>query len=392
MTLSASTDSIHTVNATTMLARPGGPRLAGPLLRTQPDERLATLAGEGSQQAFDEIVKRHRPALVAYASSIAPPSRADDVVQESVVKAFLALRRGDRPELPKAWLFKIVRNTALNDRRDWKQFDHLDENYDGVEQPPAAAERRRQLKQLVTALSDLPEAQRKAIVQRELEGRGHDEIAEDLSVSPGAVRQLIFRARGTLRAGLGALVPMQLLRWVAMAGADPAAPVAAGAGLGLGAAKVGLGAVLATGAVVVGAQVGSDIKNNNDGAKPASAEQSSPAQSSEAAATSEAIGGAGGPGEGSKRDQRSAAAVKQGLHNAGSTQARAQLAPPPPRRLNQPPPSQPPRPGGQQSGTQPAPGGGTAPRPPGGGGSGGQQQPPPPDGSGGGTLPPPPSP
>ena len=65
MTLSASTDSIHTVNATTTLARPGGPRLAGPLLRTQSDERLAALAREGSQQAFDEMVKRHRPQRVA---------------------------------------------------------------------------------------------------------------------------------------------------------------------------------------------------------------------------------------------------------------------------------------------------------------------------------------
>jgi RNA polymerase sigma factor (sigma-70 family) len=388
MTLSASTDSIHTVNATTTLARPGGPRLAGPLLRTQSDERLAALAGEGSQQAFDEMVKRHRPALVAYARRVAPSDRADDVVQDSLVKAFLALRRGDRPELPKAWLFKIVRNTALNDQRDWKQFDHLDENYDGVEQPPAAAERRRELKQLVVALSDLPEAQRKAIVQRELEGRGHDEIARELSVSPGAVRQLIFRARGTLRAGLGALVPMQLLRWVALAGADPAAPVAAGAGLGLGAAKVGLGAVLATGAVVVGAQVGSDIKSDR-GSKPASIEKSSSALSSEAATTSE---GVGGPGESSKGNQRTAAAGKQGLDNSASTRARAQLAPPPPRRLNQPPPSQPPRPGGQQPGQQSGPGGTTTSHPPRDGS--GQYRPPPPPGdtSGTGTLPPPPSP
>ena len=386
--LSASTDSIQTVNATT-LARPGGPRLAGALLRIQSDERLATLAGEGSQQAFDEMAKRHRTALVAYAGRIAPPDRADDVVQDSMVKAFLALRRGDRPELPKAWLFKIVRNTALNDQRDWKQFEHLDENYDGVEQPPEAAERRRQLKQLVVALSDLPEAQRKAIVQRELEGRGHDEIARELSVSPGAVRQLIFRARGTLRAGLGALVPMQLLRWVAMAGADPAAPVAAGAGIGVGAAKVGLGAVLATGAVVVGAQVGSDIKKSSE-PKPAPAERSAAGQTSDIAAVSQAVDA--GPGNSKRAEHQPAAAVKRGLQNSGAISQSRQPPLPPPRRLHQPPPNQPPRPGGQQSGPQP---GGTAPlRPPRDGS--GQHHPPPPPGSGTtsgtGTLPPPPSP
>jgi RNA polymerase sigma factor (sigma-70 family) len=387
MTLSASTDSIHTVNTATTLAWPGGPRLSGALLRTQSDERLATLAGEGSQQAFDEMVKRHRAVLVAFAGRIAPPDRADDVVQDSMVKAFLALQRGDRPELPKAWLFKIVRNTALNDQRDWKQFDHLDENYDGVEQPPAAAERRSQLKQLVVALSDLPEAQRKAIVQRELEGKGHDEIAEDLNVSPGAVRQLIFRARGTLRAGIGALIPMQLLRWVALAGADPAAPVAAGAGLGLGAAKVGLGAVLATGAVVVGAQVGSDIRNSDNG-KPAAAEQSATGQSSEAAAASEAAGGpAANPNRGKNQP---AAAKKPGLERAANAPTR-RLAPPPLRQLNPPPPPR--RPGGQQSGPQSGPGGATAPRPIHDGSGQHHPLPPPPDStSGTGTLPPPPSP
>jgi RNA polymerase sigma factor (sigma-70 family) len=381
MTLSASTHSISEMTPATSLARPGGPRLAGPLLRTQPDERLATLSGEGSKPAFDELVRRYRGALVGYAGRIAPPDRADDVVQESMVKAFLALRRGDRPELTKAWLFKIVRNTALNDHRDWKPHEHLDENYDGVEQPPEAAERRRQMKELVLALHELPEAQRQAIVQRELEGKGHDEIATALSVSPGAVRQLIFRARGALRAGVGALVPMQLLRWVALAGADPAAPVAAGAGIGLGAAKVGLGAVLATGAVVVGAQVGTDIKNGGD-SRAAAAEQSATSQASAGAAEA-------GSADDLKVTRRPGAA---GIKNARVKSADARPLPPPVRPHRGP--GRPPPPGGgqqqQQQQTQP---GGVAPRP-------GQHRPPPsgsgtqtaPSGSGTGYPPPPPPP
>src|ERR671934_521544 len=81
------------------------PRLAGTLLRTQPDGRLAELSGEGSEAAFEEIVRRYRSGLVAFAARIATRDSADDVVQDSMVKAHTALLRGDRPEAPRAWLF-----------------------------------------------------------------------------------------------------------------------------------------------------------------------------------------------------------------------------------------------------------------------------------------------
>src|SRR5262245_4240112 len=217
------------------------PRLAGALLRTQPDGRLAQLAGEGSEAAFEEILRRYRSGLVAFAGKIASRDSADDVVQDSMVKAHSALLRGDRPDSPRAWLFRIVRNTALNERRDNRAHDHLDEHYDGAERPPEAADRRRQLNDLVFALRELPRAQRAAIVQRELEGKGHDEIAAALDVSPGAVRQLIFRARSALRAGIGALLPVQVLRAAVFSGAPEQASSGAAAGAGV-AAKLGLSA------------------------------------------------------------------------------------------------------------------------------------------------------
>jgi hypothetical protein len=55
------------------------PRVAGALLRTQSDERLAELAGEGSEGsegAFEEMVRRHRANLVAFAATIASPGYA----------------------------------------------------------------------------------------------------------------------------------------------------------------------------------------------------------------------------------------------------------------------------------------------------------------------------
>jgi RNA polymerase sigma factor (sigma-70 family) len=226
-------------------------RLAGALLRTQPDERLVALTRDGGRASFAEIVRRHRPSLLAFAGTVAPPSRAEDVVQESLLKAYSALQDGAEPELLRAWLFRIVRNTAIDEQRGVRQYEELDENYDGVEQPPQALDRRQQLAALLAALGDLPAAQRDAIVQRELEGRGHEEIGQALDVSPGAVRQLIYRARHTLREAAGAMIPLAIVRAASMPGADEAV-----GGLGMaGVVKVGLAAIVATGTIVAGSSI-----------------------------------------------------------------------------------------------------------------------------------------
>jgi RNA polymerase sigma factor (sigma-70 family) len=301
------------------------PSLAGALLRTQADQRLSELAGEGSERAFDELVRRHRTALVGFASRMSPPGHADDVVQDSMVKAYVALGRGDRPDSPKAWLFRIVRNTALNELRAYRPHEEIDENYDGVEQPPQAAERRRELGALVTALRELPEPQRQAIVQRELEGRGHHEIATKLRISPGAVRQLIFRARTTLRAGMGALIPMSILRMIAMAGAsEPAVTGAAGTGIGLTATKMGLGAVLATSAIVVGG-VGPDL-NKHRGIETLALEPGSPSEQA-VSATEAADRGRGAAG------RTSHPKATKPKHRVISSHPAHRPPPPPPRDL-----------------------------------------------------------
>jgi RNA polymerase sigma factor (sigma-70 family) len=172
-------------------------------------------------------------------------------VQDSLLKAYTALQEGAEPELLRAWLFRIVRNTAIDERRAIRPHEQLDENYDGVEQPPQALARRESVAALMLAIQDLPASQREAIVQRELEGRGHEEIGRALNLSPGAVRQLIYRARHTLREAAGALIPAALLRAATLPGAEEAV-----GGLGAaGALKLGLAAVVTTGTIVAGTAV-----------------------------------------------------------------------------------------------------------------------------------------
>jgi len=232
----------------------------GPALRTQPDRRLVTLVREGYENAFEEIVRRYGRPLTRYAAVIVG-GRAEDVTQDAFSKALLALRRdGTEIEL-RPWLFRIVRNTALNNLRDSPpSAEALAEVIAGGAGPAEELERREELADLMRRLQSLPEAQRAAIVMRELEGLSHEEIAAALGLSDGGARQAIYRARRSLRDGAGMLLPLPLLKALLTgAAATPAVEATAGvAGVG-GAAGAGVALKAAAATVLVAGALGAGV-------------------------------------------------------------------------------------------------------------------------------------
>jgi RNA polymerase sigma factor (sigma-70 family) len=229
----------------------------GPALRAQPDRRLVTLVREGYEAAFEEIVRRYRKPLDRFAAAIVG-GRSEDVTQDAFSKALLALRGSEKEIELRPWLYRIVRNTALNDLRDHPPAAaELSETISGGVSAAVEAERREEIAELIERLRALPEPQRAAIVMRELEGLSHEEIAAALGVSGGAARQAIYRARAALRDGLGLLIPLPLLRILfdhgaEAVGAGAGGAVAAGAATGGGGAGATLGGLGAGGALKVG--------------------------------------------------------------------------------------------------------------------------------------------
>ncbi len=234
---------------------------AGPLrpiarraLAAQSDERLVGLVREGHEPAFEEIVRRYRAPLVAFATAIVSHHRAEDVVQGSLEKAHRALLGEPKEIYLRPWLFAIVRNGSLNVIRDEPVSAELAPEVAGGTGPEAIAEQHEELDRLVTAICALPRAQREALVRREIDGAGHADIAAQLGTSATAVRGLIFRARTTLRDAVGVLVPLPLMRLL-LAGGGPAGAATAGAtGAGATGATV-IGAAGAKGGLVVAAAV-----------------------------------------------------------------------------------------------------------------------------------------
>ena len=241
----------------------------GPALRAQPDRRLVTLVREGYEAAFEEIVRRYGRPLTRYAAAIVG-SRSEDVTQDALSKALLALRRDDEKEIElRPWLYRIVRNTALNDLRDRPPTTEiLEEAIAAGGGTAAQAEEREQLQELIERLRALPERQRAAIVMREFEGLSHEEIAAALGLSGGGARQVIFRAREALRSGAGMLLPLPLMRMLLEHGTEATTAGAGGAAgaLAAGAAGGGAGAALKAGAVaaIIAGSVGTGIAIQHD--------------------------------------------------------------------------------------------------------------------------------
>lgn len=239
-----------------------GARLTNGALRLQSDERLVDLARDGYRPAFETIVRRYGPPLKNYCGRIVGGDNSQDVVQQTFINAYTALRSDRRKVDLKPWLYRIAHNQSINmvKKNGWEH-DQIDENFDGVPQPADIVERRDNLKKVVSSIGVLPSRQRSALVSREFEGRSYGEIATRMGESVAVVRELIRRARVKLRNGAGMLIPVQLLRGL-LAGQQAGgidttriSEVLAGAGAGGALIKLGttvlVAGTLATGTGVV---------------------------------------------------------------------------------------------------------------------------------------------
>lgn len=164
------------------------------------DEALARAVRAGDSKAFRSIVERHGVALHRAAWRLVGEGEADDVVQESLTKAYVALCEGrftPRGHGLGPWLRQIVVRTAhdaLRARsrrrgREVRVSSHTEE----------VASTRLAMRDLARRLDALPPAQSTALILKELEGMSTVEIASAMRCSVGAVEQRLVRARAALR-------------------------------------------------------------------------------------------------------------------------------------------------------------------------------------------------
>ncbi len=232
------------------------PRLSDLLLSSQSDERLVSLARAGNDRAFAAIVERYGPELQAMARRLCRDGHGEDIVQQTFLSAFSALRSGSEVRHLRGWLYQIVRNVA--GRHQAPACLPLDQATASADTLEDVVLQRALAMSTLSEIARLPARQRQAMVGTALDGRARAELASSMGLSEGAVRQLVHRARTTLRSAVTALTPWPLARWISAMGPDAPGPAELTAGAGAassGGLALKLGALLASGTLVTGAAV-----------------------------------------------------------------------------------------------------------------------------------------
>lgn len=174
--------------------------------RTDPELVRAALTGDAD--AFPLLVARHKGWLYRFIRRyVGNDDDALDLLQDSLVAAWSALRRFDTARPFPAWLRQI----ALNKCRDWSRRVALRRLFsgdsDGLEQVPAARRStdpetqldvEQAMSSLDRAIAGLPRALREPLILSVFEGLSHRETAQQLGVSEKAVETRIYRARQAL--------------------------------------------------------------------------------------------------------------------------------------------------------------------------------------------------
>ena len=185
------------------------------------DLMLVRRAKKGDYRSFDLLVLKYQSRAVALAIKFVKDIHiAEDIAQESFIKAYKSLNSFREESAFYTWLYRIVSNTSKNylaskkRRKEYSEseFYSAEDNYsnildisggDSPEDILAASNLR---ETIFAAVSNLPEEIKTAISLREFEGLSYEEISEVTSCPIGTVRSRIFRGREIIQEKISPLL------------------------------------------------------------------------------------------------------------------------------------------------------------------------------------------
>lgn len=186
-------------------------------MRPAPGHRPVTgMASEDVRDGFEEEALPHLDAVYRFALRLSgAPDQAEDLVQETFLRAYRSWDQYTRGTAAKSWLFTICRNVFLRRRERRQRHDEIvEENVErsgggnpvnpvwvsvlGVDPEgdffDSIVDRK-----IIEAIEELPEEYRTAVVLSDVEGLPYAEIAELMDVPVGTVKSRLFRGRRRLQ-------------------------------------------------------------------------------------------------------------------------------------------------------------------------------------------------
>lgn len=179
------------------------------------DAELVAEALEGSQGAFEEIVRRHQRFVfnVIY-RYLGGDHDVEDIAQDVFLRVYGSLGRFDSSKPMKPWIGRIAANRCYDELRrrrvrqtkrfaDFSREDaeriQTKSHHQGQGEALSSEEAEKCLRLLQAAMASLPKKDRMAFVLREIENQSYEEVAEILGTSQGAARIRVSRARSGLK-------------------------------------------------------------------------------------------------------------------------------------------------------------------------------------------------
>ena len=168
------------------------------------------------QKDFDEEIIPHMDALYNFALRLtSDPNDAEDLVQDTIVKAYRFFSSYEKGTNAKAWMFRILKNSFINNyRKNSKKpsqvdYDEVSSYYESVRAERTETSDLESLMfremmddDLSEALTRLPEDFRTVVLLCDVEGYTYEEIANMLDVPIGTIRSRLHRGRNLLKTEL----------------------------------------------------------------------------------------------------------------------------------------------------------------------------------------------
>ncbi|MBQ8507952.1 MAG: sigma-70 family RNA polymerase sigma factor [Clostridia bacterium] len=176
------------------------------------EQKLIERASGGDPSAFNQLMAAHEKRMYAVALRMfSNREDAQDCLQEAMLRVYRSIGGFKGQSSFSTWVYRITMNTCLDElrRKKNKQNTSLDglldmgwsptDEGDVPEKHAVRSELRREIR---SAIRELPEDMRSAVVLRDIQGFSYDEIAQMLEVNVGTIKSRISRAREKLRGKL----------------------------------------------------------------------------------------------------------------------------------------------------------------------------------------------
>lgn len=179
------------------------------------DKQLVEQSSSGDREAFRGLVDRYQGKLLRLVTQLVRSREdAEDIVQESFVKAYLSIDSFRGQSSFYTWLYRIAFNMAIDFKRkvsrrggDSAPLEDVDTTKNiytvqTIESPSDVVSRKEQAELISKALHELSEEHRTVIVLREIDGLSYEEIAKVMGISKGTVMSRLHYARKKMQTAL----------------------------------------------------------------------------------------------------------------------------------------------------------------------------------------------